>query len=111
MNHDSASKESNGAVCPIYMLRFIVSPLQNNMDQELFKKYLGNQSSHYENMDDFHYERKPSCASYSLFAVGKDEWNTKENIGKSMKNTLYFYGMPKGPSWAEAMSNSKKSSP
>ena len=43
------------------------------------------------NMDDFHYEGKPShaIAKSTLFAVRKDEWDTKENIGKSMKNALY----------------------
>ena len=40
--------------------------------------------------DDFHYEGKPSCATtkLTLFAV-KDEWDTKEDTGKSMKNALY----------------------
>jgi len=40
--------------------------------------------------------------------VSKDEWNTKEDSGKSMKNALYMYsGMVKGTSWAEAMSYRK----
>ena len=44
-----------------------------------------------KNMDDFHYEGKPSCATDKLtpFAVSKDEWDTKEDTGKSMKNALY----------------------
>ena len=32
-------------------------------------------------------------------AVSKDEWNTKEDMGQSMKNALYIHmycGMPKG---------------
>ena len=43
------------------------------------------------NADDFHYEGKPSraIAKATLFAVSKDEWNTKEDTGKSMKNALY----------------------
>ena len=43
------------------------------------------------NTDDFHYEGKPSCviAKSTLFAVSKDEWDTKEDTGKSMKNALY----------------------
>ena len=47
------------------------------------------------------------------FAVSKDEWDTKEDNGKSMRNALYalWYGMPKDTSWAEATSNSEKSSP
>ena len=39
------------------------------------------------NMDDFHYEEKPSPNRH--FAVSKDEWYTKEDTGKSMKNALY----------------------
>ena len=44
-----------------------------------------------KNMDDFHYEGKPSCATakLTLFAVSKDDWGTKEDTGKSMKNALY----------------------
>ena len=44
-----------------------------------------------KNTDDFHYEGKPSCAiaKSTLFAVSKDEWDTKEDTGKSMKNALY----------------------
>ena len=45
-----------------------------------------------KNMDDFRYEGKPSCATakLTLFAVSKDEWDTKEDTGKSMKNVLYI---------------------
>ena len=37
------------------------------------------------NMDDFRYEGKPShaIAKLTLFAVSKDEWDTKEDTGKS----------------------------
>ena len=44
-----------------------------------------------KNMDDFHYEGKPSCATAKStpFAVSKVEWDTMEDTGKSMKNTLY----------------------
>jgi len=43
-------------------------------------------------MDDFHYETKLSnaTAKLTLFAVSKDEWDTKEGTGKSMKNILYI---------------------
>ena len=43
------------------------------------------------NTDNFHYEGKPSrtIAKSALFTVSKDEWDTKENTGKSMKNALY----------------------
>ena len=41
--------------------------------------------------DDFRYEGKPSraIAKSTLFAVSKDDWDTKEDTGKSMKNALY----------------------
>ena len=41
------------------------------------------------NMDNFHYEEKPSCAiaKLTIFTVSKDD--TKEDTGKSMKNALY----------------------
>ena len=44
-----------------------------------------------KNMDVFHYKGKPSRATTksTLFAVSKDEWDTKEDTGKSMKNALY----------------------
>jgi len=47
----------------------------------------------------------------TLFVLSKDEWDTKESIGKSMKNALYVqrYGsMAKATSRAEVMSNSEK---
>ena len=44
------------------------------------------------NTDNFRYvEGKPSraIAKLTLFTVSKDEWDTKEDTGKSMKNALY----------------------
>ena len=60
-----------------------------------------------------HFKRKPSCATAksALFTVSKDEWNTKEEIGNSMKNTLYVLQVPKGTSQAEGMTNSEKIEP
>jgi len=48
---------------------------------------------------------KPShlTAKSTLFTVIKNEWDTKEDSDKSMKNRTYC-GIPKGTSWAEAMS-------
>ena len=66
------------------------------------------------NTDDFHYKGKPSraIAKLTLFAVSKDEWDTKEDNGKSMKNASCMYcGMPKGTCRAEATSNSEKIKP
>ena len=44
-----------------------------------------------KNTDDFLFEGKPSCAcaKSTPFPVSKDEWDTKEDTGKSMKNALY----------------------
>ena len=63
-----------------------------------------------KNTDGFHYERRPSHATIksTLFAVSKDEWDTKEDTGKSMKNALYILQYAKR---AETMSNSEKIKP
>ena len=44
-----------------------------------------------KNTDGFHFEGKPSRATTKStpFTVSKDEWDTKEDTGKSMKNALY----------------------
>ena len=50
-------------------------------------------NSHYEKYeDDFQYEGKPSCATTKStpFVVSQDEWDTKEDTGKSMKNALRY---------------------
>ena len=82
------------------------SPLHNSTNQELFKKHLCNQLkvATMKNVDNFHYIK-------ILFTINKDEWDTKEDAGKSMKNALYILRLPKGTSQAEAMLNSGKSSP
>ena len=65
------------------------------------------------NTDNFHYEGKPShaIAKSTLFAVSKDEWDTKEDTSKSMKNALYVLRMPKGTCRAKATLNSEKIKP
>ena len=58
-------------------------------------------------------QKKPSHATAKLtlfmrlFAVSKDEWNTKEDTGKSMHKERILR-TPKGTSQAKATSNSKK---
>ena len=44
-----------------------------------------------KNTDGFRYKGKPSRATAKSipFTVSKDEWDTKEDTGKSMKNALY----------------------
>ena len=59
-----------------------------------------------KNMDNFCYEGKPShtIAKLMPFAVSQDEWDTKEDTGKSMKNALHILRYA-------AMSNSEKIKP
>ena len=59
-----------------------------SMNPELFEKH---KVATTKNTDNFHYEEKPSRAAAisTLFTVSKDEWDTKEDTGKSMKNALY----------------------
>jgi len=48
------------------------------------------------------------CTTKStIFAVSKDEWDTKEGTGKSM-STFYKSSASKGTSWAEVTSSSEK---
>ena len=64
-------------------------------------------------MDDFCYEGKSSHATTTStpFPVTKDEWDTKEDIGKSMKNALYILRYAKRHIQAEATLNSEKIKP
>jgi len=49
-----------------------------------------NQSTQYQNYRKVSItKRKPSRATTESTLFGKDEWNTKEGTGKSMKNALY----------------------
>ena len=63
----------------------------SSMNQELFEKHLCYQNSHYDKYGQFPLQREPSraIAKSTPFAVSKDEWNTKKDTGKSMKNALY----------------------
>ena len=64
------------------------NPLYSNTNQELLEKRLCNQNNYYEK---FRFEGKPSraCSKSTPFPVSKDEWDTKEDSGKSMKIALY----------------------
>ena len=82
------------------------NPLHSISDLELFKKHLCNRNSHFEKYGRFLLH---ATTRSTLFAVSKDEWDTKEETGKSMKNALYvLWYMPKGTSQAEATLNSEK---
>ena len=65
--------------------------LHNITNQELLEKTSAIKVATMKNINDFHYEGKPSHATTksTLFAVSKDEWDKKEDSGKSMKNALY----------------------
>jgi len=76
--------------CPSLSAMFDL--LHNSANQEVFEKYLCNKSSYYENYGQFLVmQRKPSHATteLTLFTVSKDEWSTKEDTGKSLKNALH----------------------
>jgi len=62
--------------------------LYSSMNQQLFEKNLCNQSSLYENYRRFLLQIEATSKS-TLFVVSKDEWDTKEGTGKSMKSTFY----------------------
>ena len=101
-------KERNDAACPSYInyrlksevsitlrcpLRFVVGYVQP-VTQQYESRTVRTSAikiASMKNTDDFRYEGKPSCATTksTLFAVSKDEWDTKEDTGKSMKNALY----------------------
>jgi len=59
------------------------------MNQKVFEKQLCNQSSQYEK---YGYKEETITCNHrtNAFTVSKDEWNTKEGTGKSMKNALYI---------------------
>jgi len=65
--------------------------VQPVIQQQLFKRTSAIKVATMKIMDDFHYEWKPSLAyhKFDTFVVSKDEWDTKEGTGKSMKNALH----------------------
>jgi len=72
------------------------NPLCSSTNQLLFKKNFCNQRSHYENFGQFllGIEAIICLPQNQHFVVSKDEWDTKEGPGKSMKYALYvqWYG-------------------
>ena len=100
----STHTERNGGTCHSYInydlksevsimvfLSAMFNPFHSSTNQEMFEKHPAIKIATMENMDDFRFEGMPSraTAKLTLFAVSKDEWDTKEDTGKSMKNTLY----------------------
>ena len=101
----SILKERNGATSPSHINYHLKSEVSITLHCRLcptgytagrIKNYLKSTSAikvaTMKNMDDFCYKGKPShsTTNLTLFAVSKDEWDTKEDTGKSMKNVLYI---------------------
>ena len=100
----SMNTERNGAACPNYINYHLKNEVSialccrlcsNHYTAVQFKNCSKSTSAikiaTMKNMDDYHYEGKPSCATAKStpFAVSKDEWDTKEDTGKYLKNALY----------------------
>ena len=95
--------ERNSAACPSYINYHLKSEVFITLRcwlcstrysavriKNCSKSTSANKIATMKNTDRFHYEGKPSCATTksTLFVVSKDEWDTKEDTGKSMKNAL-----------------------
>ena len=63
-----------------------------------------------KNMNNFHFKGKPSCAT-DTFHFQQRRMDTKEKIGKSMKNALDILWYAKRNVSAEVTSNSEKIKP
>ena len=88
--------------------------LHSSANQEVFEKHLCIKSSHYEKYGRFLVtQRNPSrtTTKLTLFTVSKDEGDTKEDTGKSIKNDCTSCSVPKGTSRDEAISNIEKIKP
>jgi len=70
------------------LLPAMFNPLCSSTNQQLFKRTFVIKVATMKITDDFHNKWKPTTKS-TLFVVNKDEWDTKEGRGKSMKNALY----------------------
>jgi len=80
--------------------------LHSSTNWQLLEKLFCNQSDYYEK----YWLWKEAITNLTLFAVSKDEWHTKEDTGKSIKNGLCAC-MPNSTSWVEETLNSEKIKP
>ena len=87
INYRLKSEVSIILCCRLYSTRYSAVRIKNCL-----KSISNVKIATMTNTDDFRYEGKPSCATAksTLVAVNKDEWDTKEDTGKSMKNALYI---------------------
>jgi len=60
--------------------------LPDMLQQQLLKRTSAFKETNMKITDDFREKLKPTCAYHK---ASKDEWDTKEGCGKSMKNALY----------------------
>jgi len=82
----------------IYHLKrrhFVASYVQPVMQQQLFKKNFCNQSRKLQMISIMNGSHCVPTTKSTLFVVNKDEWDTEEDTGKSMKNALHVrrYGL------------------
>ena len=86
INYRLKSEVSITLLCRLCSTRYTAVRIENCL-----KSIIAIKIATMKNTDDSHYEGKPSRATtkLTLFAVSKDEWDTKEDTGKSMKNTMY----------------------
>ena len=87
INYRLKSEVSITLCCQLCSTRYIAVRIENCL-----KSTSAIKTATMKNTDDFCYEGKPShaIAKLTLFSVSKDEWDTKEDTGKSMKNALYI---------------------
>ena len=87
INNRLKSEVSIMLLCWLCSIRYTAVRIKN-----YFKNTSAIEVDTMKNKDNFCCEGKPSCATTksTLFSVSKDEWDTKEDTGKSMKNALYL---------------------
>ena len=86
INYRLKSEVSITLCCRLYSARYTAVRIKNCLKITSAIKI-----ATMKNTNDFHFEGKPSHAraKSTPFPVSKDEWDTKEDTGKSMKNALY----------------------
>ena len=73
--------------CQLCSTRYTAVRIKNCL-----KSTYANKNSHYEKYRRLPLQREAIMCYHQIdtFAVSKDEWDTKEDTGKSMKNVLYI---------------------
>ena len=103
----TSSKEKNDAMCPSYQSLTEKGEVSITFHCQLCSTIysITNKESTsaikvatMKNTDNFRYEEEPLHATakstpFAHVAVSKDEWDTKEDTGMSMKNALYVRHM------------------